>query len=258
MSETDDSPLGRSFRILELLAGAPDGLSLSEIAAATGLVAATVHRQLGTLVGVGAVQKLNARVFTLGERMWRIAALMTGDADVATTAAPVLKELVDAFGETAFLARLVNAQVEILATRTPEGRGQSYVQPGNGMPLHAAASGKILLSMQSDEFVSRYLQLPRQAYTPNTRIAEDDIRRDIASARARKIAICDNEFDPGILSYATAVQDPRTGLCYALTVFGLADRFSQIPAETVETVLLAAGDRLARSLRDRRPSPARG
>lgn len=249
--EADDSPIGRSFRILEVLAGAPEGLSLSEIATATELVVATVHRQLATLTGVGLVRKVNARSFALGERMWRIAAVMTGDADVTSAAKPVLKELADTFGETAFLARLVGSQVEILAIGIPDSQGQSYVQPGRGMPLHAAASGKILLALQSDEFVDRYLKLPRQAYTQNTKIDEAEIRADIALARKRHMAICDNEFDPGILSYAGAVHDRRTGLSYALTIFGLADRFSQINPATVETRLLGACQRLGRALRDR-------
>lgn len=252
MSETDDSPLGRSFRILEVLAGAPDGLSLSEIAAATDLVIATAHRQLGTLAGVGLVNKVNARTFALGERMWRISAMMTGEADVATIVAPVLKDLVETFGETAFLARLTGGQVEILATRNPDQMGQSYVQPGRGMPLHAAASGKILLSLQNDAFIARYLTAPRQAYTANTRITEAEILDDVERSRRQRIAVCDNEFDPGILSYATPVLDPRTGLGYALTVFGLSERFSQIDQATIQSVLHEATERLRKNLRDRR------
>lgn len=251
MNDNDDSPIGRSFRILEVLAAAPEGLSLSEIAAATDLVVATAHRQLGTLTGLGLVRKLNARSFALGERMWRIASVMNGDVDVATLAEPILKELTDSFGETAFLARLVGTQVEVLATSVPESQGQSYVQPGRGMPLHAAASGKILLATQSDDFIERYLALPRQAYTPGTKIAEADIRADIELARKRHFAVCDNEYDPGILSYSSPVLDRRTGMTYALTVFGLADRFSLVNPATIETRLIASSQRLSRSLRDR-------
>lgn len=249
MNEIDDTPLGRAFRIMETLSVHPNGLTLSEIAGATDLVVATVHRQLNTLINVGAVRKLNTRAFVLGERMWGMASQMTNGADITHSAAPVLKDLADRFGETSFLARLAGNSVEVMSTCTPSAFGQSFVQPGRGMPLYAVATGKILLALSSDDFVDEFLTLPRKAYTPNTKVAEADIRADIQRTRTRQVACCDNEFDPGILSYAAAVEDQRTGLVYALAVFGLRDRFSAIDSSTVETQLLNAAQRLSLSLR---------
>ncbi|WP_163851811.1 IclR family transcriptional regulator [Pseudooceanicola aestuarii] len=247
-TQIDDTPVGRAFRILEKLSSHPDGLTLSEIAASTDLVVATVHRHLNTLINVGAVRKLNTKAFVLGERMWVMASQMTNGADITHSAAPVLKDLADRFGETSFLARLGDRNVEVMSTCTPTAFGQSFVQPGRGMPLYAAASGKILLALSSDSFVDSYLRQPRKAFTPNTKVAEAEIRAEIRQTRDRQIAICNNEFDPGILSYAAAVEDQRTGLTYALAVFGLADRFSAIERGTVETQLLNAAQRLSLSL----------
>lgn len=249
MSNPDDSPLGRAVRIVETLAAHPEGLGLSEIAAATGLVVATAHRQLSTLIGIGLVRKINAKSFGLGERMWILASRMTNGADITHPAITVLKELADQFGETAFLARLVGEDVEIMETCNPSSSGQSFAQPGRGMPLYAAASGKVLLAQKDDQFVDEYLKSPRQAYTANTKTSAEDIRAELAKVRRRHIAICDNEFDPGILSYATSVYDHRTRLTYALAVFGFAERFSAISYETVETHLLNAARELSQSLR---------
>lgn len=249
MSKPDDSPIGRAVRIVETLAAHPEGLGLSEIAAATDLVVATAHRQLSTLIGIGLVRKLNAKSFGLGERMWILASRMTNGADITHPAVAVLKELADQFGETTFLARLVGTDVEIMETCNPTATGQSFAQPGRGMPLYAAASGKILLAQKDDQFVDDYLKSPRQAYTANTKIDDDDIRAELAEVRRRHIAVCNNEFDPGILSYATAVYDHRTRLTYALAVFGFAERFSSISFATVETHLLNASRKLSLSLR---------
>ncbi|MDO9524689.1 MAG: hypothetical protein Q7J57_03980, partial [Gemmobacter sp.] len=59
------------------------------------------------------------------------------------------------------------------------------------------------------------------------------------------------EFDPGILSYATALRDGRTGEPFSLAIFGLKDRFGQIDAATVETALISAGQKLSRRMRGR-------
>lgn len=249
MSDVDDSPIGRAFRILETLAAYPEGMALSEVATSTDLAAATVHRQLSSLIGLGLVRKQNAKSFVLGERLWMLASHMTNGADITNAAIPILKELADHFGETAFLARLVGEDVEVMEICNPTASGQSFVQPGRGMPLYAAATGKILLALKDDAFLDTYLKLPRQAFTPFTKIDEAEIRADLTSIRHRHIAICDNEFDPGILSYATAVYDQRTKLTYAIAVFGLAERFSLINPAKVETQLLNAARRLSLSLR---------
>lgn len=251
MSEQDDTPLGRALRIVEILATAPEGRNLTEIAAAADLVVTTAHRQLATLIGVGLVRKTNSRTFVLGERMLRIAALISSGEDVATIAEPVLRQLVDKFGETAFLAKLDGTHVQLMTTILPDANGQAYAQPGRDMPLYAAASGKILLALQDEEFISRYLTLKRHAYTPNTKIDEADIRADIATSRARHIAVCNNEFDPGILSYASPVHDPRTGQSYAIAIFGLAERFGLVSAATVETQLINAAQKISKQLRTR-------
>lgn len=78
---------------------------------------------------------------------------------------------------------------------------------------------------------------------------ESDIRAEISQVRERHLAVCDNEFDPDILSYAAAVIDPRTANVYSMAVFGLADRFGKIPRANVETQLLYAAQRLSMSLR---------
>ncbi|MEI4487373.1 IclR family transcriptional regulator [Frigidibacter sp. MR17.14] len=249
MSDLEDSPIGRALRIVEILAARTEGLSLTEIAAEAELGLTTVHRQLATLTGVDMVRKTNAKTYVVGDRVLRIAALLAQGEDVAALAGPVLAELVDRYGETAFLAKLDGSHVQLVATALPDQQGQAYAQPGRDMPLYAAASGKILLALQSEEFIDRYLTLKRHAFTPATKTDEAAIRADIERARARHIAVCDNEFDPGILSYATALRDPRTGQAYAIAIFGLGDRFGRVSAATVETSLINAAQKLSRLLK---------
>lgn len=250
----DDTPMGRAIRLVEILASAPDGMTLTELAAAADLGMTTAHRQLATLQSLGLVAKGAGKSFAVGPRMHRIAALLAQGRDVAVLAAPVLHDLANRFGETAFLARLDGSHVQIVASALPNAEGQAYVQPARDMPLYAAASGKILLALQDDGFIADYLTFARHAYTPQTKTSAEAIRADIADARARHIAVCDDEFDPGILSFATALRDARTAEPYALAVFGLKERFGRIDRASIETALIAAGQKLARALRGKQAS----
>ncbi|SAI19454.1 transcriptional regulator [Bordetella ansorpii] len=247
-ASADDSPLGRAFRVIELLASHPEGLTLSEVARESGLVVTTAHRQLASLIACGVVRKTQSKSFVAGEALWRIASLMTNGADIVQRAAAILTELADRFGETAFLARLNGHDVEIMTTCTPTAVGKAYAQPGRGMPLYAAASGKVLLAQQDEAFIEEYLKLPRNSFTSRTLIDAADIRAEIDRVRQRRLAICENEFDPGILSYAAPVVDPRTGSVYAIAIFGMAERFGAIPGAQVEAQVLYAAQRLATAL----------
>ncbi len=244
----DDSPLGRAFRLLEVLASHPEGVTLSEVARESGLAVPTAHRQLASLASCRIVRKTESKTFVPGEALWRIISLFTNGADIVQPAVAILTELADRFGETAFLARLNGHDVEIMTTCTPTAVGKAYAQPGRGMPLYAAASGKVLLASQSDEFIDGYMALPRHAFTPHTQIDEASIRAEIARVRERRIAICENEFDPDILSYATAVVDPRTNVVYAIAIFGMTERFGIIPRANVETQVIYAAQRLSTAL----------
>lgn len=248
MENLNDTPLGRAIRIVEILAARPDGLTLTELASAAELGVTTAHRQLASLQALGLVAKGVGKSFVTGDRTRRIAALLAQGRDVGALAEPILRNLADRFGETAFLARLDDGRVQLVASAFPDSDGQAYAQPGRDMPLHAAASGKILLAQQSDEFIETYLRSPRQAYTSATKTDAEAIRADLALARARHVAVCDNEFDPGILSYATALRDNRTGEAYSLAIFGLKDRFGGSEPATIEAALIEAAVRLSRAL----------
>lgn len=248
VNDLDDSPIGRAFRLVEVLARNPEGQTLSEIALEAGLVVTTAHRQLNTLVNCGIAKKTAGKSFVPGDRLWSIVSNMTKGADIAQKADPILQELADRFGETAFLARLNGHDVEIMSVCTPTGLGRQYAQPGRGMPLYATSSGKVLLALQSPEFIEDYLRLPRRGFTPDTITDSDALRSHLATVSERQFAVCNNEFDPGILSYAAAVIDPRTSNAYSIAVFGMAERFSQIAASTTETQIVYAAQRLASSL----------
>ena len=63
--------LTRYAAVLDALAAAPEGLSLTEVVRATGLPRGTAHRLLGALRGVGYIAGRDGRkVYVLGPRLF--------------------------------------------------------------------------------------------------------------------------------------------------------------------------------------------
>jgi len=246
-----DNPLSRYARILEAVAGAPAGMTLSGIAEHTGLQLATSHRLVNSLCGVGflARQELS-KVYVLGARMIELSLLAVTPNSIVDAARPILRELVTTFGETAYLAKLSGTTVESVAMEMPKAQDKSFVQPGRIMPIHATASGKVLCAFQSSEFIDRFFAEPRTRFTTDTIVGERELRKELAKVLAQEFAVCDNELDPGVLSFAVPVDIETLGVKFALGLLGLSARLRQAPRKEIIERLQAASKTLSRRARN--------
>ena len=244
-----DSPLERYARIIETLAASPRGLNLTQVAKAARLQAGTAHRLINSLCAVGfAAKQIGHKTYVLGPRMVRLCHLASTPPSLVSVAEPVLHELVETHGETAFLAKLMGTMVESVAMEVPRGGDKAYVQPGRTMPLHAAASAKAIFAFQNAELVDRALAEPRTRFTSDTIIEEDEIRTELERVRREGFAVCDNELDPGVQSCATPVPFEGGSVIYAIGISGLSERLRLRPREEVRKSLLRASKTLATSL----------
>ncbi|MCC6303650.1 MAG: IclR family transcriptional regulator [Rhodobacteraceae bacterium] len=218
-----DTPLSRYVRLLEAIAGAPGGMTLTELAAAAGLLPASTHRLVAGLRETGLLSRAEgSRTYHAGPRLRRLAQLAAGPPTLADLAGPELDELVGLHAETAFLARLEGDGVTSVAMATPTGGERAFVQPGRVMPFHASTSARAIFAFQPAEVVERMLALPLPRLTLHTRTDPEAIRRDLAEVRARGIAEGDSELDPGVMSYAVPVFGPDGSVRHALGICGLS------------------------------------
>lgn len=141
--------LGRYALVLDAVAAAPEGMTLTELIAATGLPRGTLHRLIVALREVGYIAPRGGRkVYGLGPRLMRLMHLGAAPTSVPALARPMLRDLSARFGETAYLAKLTGSHVESAAMVTPDTGGQTFVQPGRVMPVHASSSGKAIFAYQ--------------------------------------------------------------------------------------------------------------
>jgi IclR family acetate operon transcriptional repressor len=224
-------------------------LTLGAIAAAAELQAATAHRLVNSLCDVEFLARREGqKIYVLGSRMIHLCLLAVTPASIVSLARPILRDLVKAHGETAYLAKLSGTTVESIAMETPQPGEKSFVQPGRIMPFHASASAKAIFAFQPREVIDRLLAEPRTRFTQDTRMDDAEILADLESIRKEKFAICNNELDPGVLSFATPVSLDQWGVLFAVGVVGISDRLGLRPRQEIKESLLEASDNLARQL----------
>ena len=242
--------LGRYALVLETLAAAPEGLNLTELGAATGLPRGTLHRLVKALRDVGYVAPRGGRkIYGLGPRLMRLMHLGAAPASLAAVARPLLADLAARFGETAYLAKLTGHMVESVVMAAPDTGGQTFVQPGRVMPMHASSSGKAIFAFQDDALIDAVLAEPRRKFTENTVVEDSAVRADLERVRRQGYAICVNELDPGVASYACPVHMHGIGVLYAVGLVGLRERAERFDPADIVAGLRAAAEEISDRMR---------
>lgn len=240
--------LSRYALILDAVAASPNGLSFAEIMRATNLPRGTAHRLIGALSEVGYIEPADSRkIYVLGRRLVRLLYLRTPREILIDLARPVLERLVERFAETAFLAKLESDRVESIAMVLPEAERHSYVQPGRVMPLHAAASAKAIFAFQPDSLINHVLQRPRDAFTPKSHTAKKQILAELAEVRKKGYAVCLDELDPGVSSYACPIH-VRGGVYHSVGLVGISEQLTRVPVSAIVSALKEAANELAARL----------
>jgi DNA-binding IclR family transcriptional regulator len=242
--------MARYALILETVAASSVGLSLTEIMRGTGLSSGTTHRLLNTLLGVAYLTDHGGRkTYRIGPRLIRLFHLAQSPTSVSLLVQPVLQGLVARFGETAFVAKLSSTQVESVASAVPDIYSQSHVQPGRVMPINAAASAKAIFAFQPDGVVAKALSAPLRAFTDRTVTDPAVLRQSFDEVRAKGYAVCADELDPGVLSYACPIHLAGAGVLYSIGIVALSRRLMAFDEAEIVSALGAAAQQTSIRLR---------
>ncbi|WP_434599470.1 IclR family transcriptional regulator domain-containing protein [Streptomyces sp. A5-4] len=204
--------LARGLAVLTALgADRGDGMTLTEVAGATGLARATARRSLLTLEHLGYVGYAAAdrRRFRLLPRVLELGCARLSGLGLAEIAQPHLATLAGRVHESASLAVLDGSDIHYVA-RVPTVRIMSVnITVGTRFPAYATSMGRVLLAGLAPG--SRPLPpdvLPALTrHTVTSRAALDAI---IQRAADEEHALVDEELEEGLRSLAVPVRD-RSG-----------------------------------------------
>lgn len=243
----DRTKLNQSVRkaITLLRATAEDrNANVSSLARDAGLPRATALRMIQTLEQEGFLLRIpgDDRVL-LGPELLRLARNTDEQLLLREVSWPIICDLVASVRETVTLSVVapdagldVVSQVDAPAQLRP----QSWV--GQRFPLHASASGKVLLATYDDERLERFLDEPLVRFTPSTITAAEALRAELGRVRERRFAVSRDEEEEGLSGIATGIYGPADELLGVLTVGGPTQRLDrQRGRQAIDHLLRAAG-----------------
>ncbi len=234
--------LDRALEVLVEL-GNMGGGTLSEIAGALDQSPATVYRVLTTFQGRGFAD------FDEQSQVWNIgaAAFLTGSQFLRRTslverARPIMRELMEATGETANLGIERDGKVLFLGQVETHATIRAFFPPGTASAMHASGIGKALLSRMDDARQRQVLAAGKlEQFTPHTLTDPEAMIADLHAAKARGYAIDGEERNLGMRCIAAPVYNVFGEAVAGISVSGPTSRITEDRiAELAEPVMAAA------------------
>ncbi len=238
--------LTRGLNILEALAGAGHGLSLSDVSQMAGLAPSTTHRLLRTLEQLQFVQQdEELGLWHIGVKAFIIGNGFVSARDFVAESRPYLHRLMEETGETANLGVQDDGYAVFLAQVESQEMMRMIVKLGSRAPLHASGVGKALLASMEEAEIERILQrrgLPK--VTPNTLDTPAKLRADLTEIRERGYACDYEEHAIGLRCVASTIHDETGKALAAISVSGPKARIT----DSLMHELGAAVSRTAREI----------
>jgi len=237
--------IARAFRLLEITADHGGSLSLSQLAAESGLPMPTIHRLLRTLVGLGYMRQEPSKEYVLGPRLMRLGE--SSSRMLAVWARPHLSVLVERLGETANLAMLDGDEIIYIAQVPSRHSMRMFTEVGRRVQPHCTAVGKAIMAQLPRESVHALLTRTGMArHTDNTITELTTFDRQLDLIERAKYAIDDGEQEVGVRCVAVVVPDFASRL--AVSISGPAARMTDRVIERAVPLLTEAGLALSRDL----------
>jgi DNA-binding IclR family transcriptional regulator len=241
---SDIQSLARGLSILDMLANAEDGMSVTELARQLGVDKSSASRLVQTLARRGyAEQDPLSRRYRLGTQVIVLNRHWQNRMPLRDYAKPFLYELVDQTGEAAHIA--IYAQGQVFVLEDVETNATLRVSGGAGrlIPLHCTALGKSLLAFSG---VPLPPELPRMTFRTIT--IPHQLRLHLETIRQQGYAVDDEELDEGVRCLAVPVYDHTGKAIAAMGISGPSVRVTPEHIKYLARILIRSGEALSKRL----------
>jgi IclR family pca regulon transcriptional regulator len=201
-------------------------LTLSEVAAATGVTRATARRFLLTLARLGYV-RTDGRFFSLTPRVLELGYAYLSSLTLPEVAEPHLEALVAEVSESSSVSVLDGLDVVYVA-RVPVSRIMTVaISVGTRFPAYATSMGRVLLAALADDELEKYLSNVQLTHLTNRTVATPAaLRSELAKVRSQGFCLVDQELEEGLRAVAAPIRDRAGRVVASLNISAHASRTS--------------------------------
>jgi len=199
-------------------------MTLSEVAAETGLSRAGARRILLTLARLGYVHA-DGREFRLTPRILDLGFAYLSSTPLWSHAEPIMEALVDKVHESCSASVLDDTEI-VYVLRLPTHKIMTItLSVGSRLPAWCTSMGRVLLAGLDDAQVDATLRRSKiEALTPKTLTSRAKLLDAVREVRAKGWSLVNQELEEGLVSLSAPIRDRLGHVIAALNVSGQVNR----------------------------------
>lgn len=237
--------LDRGLAVIRCFSSEHPSLTLSEVAERTGLTRAAARRFLLTLQELGYVGS-SGRRFSLRPRVLALGYAYLSSFSVSQIAQPHLEDLAEELHESCSVSVLDGDDLVYVARASANRIMTIALTVGTRLPPYPTSMGRVLLAHLPGDDLDAYLsRTTLRKLTNHTITSEEELRRVLATVRARGWAAVDQELEAGVRSIAVPIRDSSSKVVAAINASAHAAR---VPMRTLEREFLPRIQEAARQI----------
>lgn len=197
--------LARGLTVIEAFQDHPDGVTVGDAAARTGLSRAAVRRLLITLESLGYATHSGA-VYRLSTRVLRLGFSFLSSYSLPALAVPALEAVSNAIHEASSVCVLEGDEIVYLARSATRRVMSVGLSIGSRLPAYCTSMGRVLLAALPDSELDAYLKRAvLEARTPKTITRKKALAKELKRVRLQGYALVDEELELGLRSIAVPI-----------------------------------------------------
>ncbi len=238
----------RALTILEILARQGE-LGVTSLADDLGVHKSTAFRLVSVLEQHQLVEQRGERgKYRLGFGIVRLAGATTARMSLAEESQPFCQRLAADFGETVNVAVLDADAAVNVAQEQGSAAVIAHNWIGERTPLHATASGKVLLAWAGAEDAAAVLEAGLSRFTEHTITSPGALRPELGRVREQGWAAASEELEIGLNAVAAPIHASRGRVAAAISVCGPAYRLRSVSFPAAAQKLQAAARAISTQL----------
>ncbi len=238
---TDRTVAGRLVALLAAFDDPPtDRLTLTELAARTGLPLTTVHRLTGQLAGERLLERTAGGAYRVGLRLWELGLLAPRGEGLRAIAMPFLRDLSEVTRQHVQLLVLDGADAVIIDRVVVRDGVPLTKRAGGRVPAHTSSGGIVLLAFSGEAAIQAVLARPLSGFTEQSIVTERALQAALALARRQGHLELSGHIAPNAVSVSAPVMS-RGRAVAAVSVIGDVDAGTDGVLPAVITAARAIG-----------------
>lgn len=225
--------LARGLLVIQSFSPQTPQMTISQLAAKTGLSRAAVRRCLYTLTKLGFAGIEDGSRYALRPRMLTLANSYSASNSLSTAAQPILERMSAVLRESFSVATLDGDDIVYIARSSVSRVMSDDLHIGSRLPAYCTSMGRVLLAYLPGDQLEQYLaRITLTPFTARTVTSIDKLRLALRNVRRHGYALVDQEYEVGLRSLAVPVYAPTGRVVATINLSGSAPRMPVYEMQT--------------------------